>query len=82
LVTQGIATKQSFARLVAGLYFVYEAMEDAFDASTDPCVTRPPVWSRAQRSSLTVALHLSPAFHFSPSITKYRRSPQRRPASS
>lgn len=28
---KGIAEKDSFARLVAGLYFVYEAMEEAFD---------------------------------------------------
>lgn len=35
---KGIATKQSFARLVAGLYFVYEAMEDAFDTTADPAV--------------------------------------------
>jgi len=30
---KGIAKKDSFARLVAGLYFVYEAMEEAFDST-------------------------------------------------
>ena len=35
---RGIATKQSFGQLVTTLYFVYEAMESAFDESTDPCV--------------------------------------------
>jgi len=35
---RGIATKQSFGQLVTTLYFVYEAMEQAFDASTDPNV--------------------------------------------
>lgn len=35
---KGIATKQSFAQLVATLYFVYEAMEATFDESTEPCV--------------------------------------------
>ena len=35
---KGIATKQSFAQLVATLYFVYDAMEAAFDESTEPCV--------------------------------------------
>ena len=33
---KGIATKQSFARLVAGLYFVYDAMEDSFDTTAEP----------------------------------------------
>lgn len=35
---KGIAERDSFARLVAGLYFVYEAMEDAFDKSTNESV--------------------------------------------
>jgi len=35
---RGIATKQSFGQLVTTLYFVYEAMENSFDESTDPCV--------------------------------------------
>jgi len=35
---KGIAERESFARLVAGLYFVYEAMEDAFDNCTDEAV--------------------------------------------
>ena len=35
---RGIASKQSFGQLVTTLYFVYEAMESAFDESTDPCV--------------------------------------------
>lgn len=35
---RGIATKGSFAQLVASLYFVYDAMEAAFEASTDPSV--------------------------------------------
>jgi len=32
---KGIAKKDSFARLVAGLYFVYEAMEEAFDSTSN-----------------------------------------------
>ena len=32
---KGIATKDAFAKLVASLYFVYKAMEDAFDATAD-----------------------------------------------
>eukprot|EP00798_Chlamydomonas_sp_ICE-L_P024517 gene24517-10120_t len=32
---KGIAEKESFARLVSGLYFVYEAMEDAFDKTLE-----------------------------------------------
>merc|ERR1711871_1086806 len=32
---RGIATKQAFSQLVASLYFVYEAMEVAFDECTD-----------------------------------------------
>lgn len=35
---RGIATKSSFAQLVSALYFVYRAMEEAFDASTDPSI--------------------------------------------
>jgi len=35
---KGIAERDSFARLVAGLYFVYEAMEEAFDNSTNESV--------------------------------------------
>lgn len=35
---RGIATKSAFSQLVASLYFVYEAMEAAFDASEDPSV--------------------------------------------
>ena len=35
---RGIATQSSFAQLVASLYFVYEAMEAAFDASSDESV--------------------------------------------
>jgi len=35
---RGIATEASFASLVASLYFVYEAMEAAFDGCTDPSV--------------------------------------------
>lgn len=33
---RGIATKQSFSQLVCSLYHVYTAMEEAFDACTDP----------------------------------------------
>lgn len=32
---KGIATKDGFAKLVASLYFVYKAMEDAFDSTDD-----------------------------------------------
>eukprot|EP00965_Chrysotila_dentata_P105092 3471440-Pleurochrysis_carterae.AAC.1 len=32
---KGIATVDSFSRLVASLYYVYEAMEAAFDATED-----------------------------------------------
>eukprot|EP00976_Prorocentrum_cordatum_P106355 1194431-Prorocentrum_minimum.AAC.7 len=32
---KGIAERDSFSRLVAGLYFVYEAMESAFDNCTN-----------------------------------------------
>lgn len=32
---KGIASKESFGRLVAGLYFVYKAMEDNFDATAN-----------------------------------------------
>ena len=32
---RGIAEKQTFAQLVADLYFVYEAMEDSFEKSED-----------------------------------------------
>merc|ERR1719201_854231 len=32
---RGIATKAAFSQLVAALYFVYEAMESAFDATDD-----------------------------------------------
>ena len=35
---KGIANKDAFARLVASLYFVYVAMEEAFDAAEDPLV--------------------------------------------
>ena len=35
---RGIATKAAFSQLVTSLYFVYVAMEDAFDVSTDPSV--------------------------------------------
>lgn len=35
---RGIATKAGFAQLVASLYFVYAAMEQAFDETTDPRV--------------------------------------------
>jgi len=35
---RGIATKSAFSQLVADLYFVYRAMEDAFSASADPSV--------------------------------------------
>eukprot|EP00316_Scyphosphaera_apsteinii_P005993 CAMPEP_0119330192 /NCGR_PEP_ID=MMETSP1333-20130426/77702_1 /TAXON_ID=418940 /ORGANISM="Scyphosphaera apsteinii, Strain RCC1455" /LENGTH=278 /DNA_ID=CAMNT_0007339521 /DNA_START=52 /DNA_END=885 /DNA_ORIENTATION=+ len=35
---RGIATKSSFAQLVCALYYVYAAMEAAFEASTDPSV--------------------------------------------
>ena len=35
---RGIATKQAFSQLVASLYFVYEAMEVAFDQTQDPSV--------------------------------------------
>ena len=35
---RGIATKAAFSQLVAALYFVYEAMESSFDASTDESV--------------------------------------------
>lgn len=35
---RGIATEASFASLVASLYFVYKAMESAFDSCTDPSV--------------------------------------------
>merc|ERR1719201_2564986 len=32
---RGIATKAAFSQLVAALYFIYEAMEAAFDAASD-----------------------------------------------
>lgn len=35
---RGIATTDSFSQLVASLYFVYDAMEAAFDTCTDPSV--------------------------------------------
>lgn len=35
---RGIATKDAFAQLVSSLYFVYKAMEKAFDEATDPSV--------------------------------------------
>lgn len=35
---RGIATRTAFAELVSSLYFVYEAMEAAFDATEDPRV--------------------------------------------
>merc|ERR1712113_323378 len=35
---RGIATKSSFSQLVCALYHVYTAMEEAFDACTDPNV--------------------------------------------
>mmetsp|Transcript_16547 Transcript_16547/g.44603 ORF Transcript_16547/g.44603 Transcript_16547/m.44603 type:complete len:299 (-) Transcript_16547:129-1025(-) len=35
---RGIATRDAFSQLVAGLYFVYAAMEAEFDASEDPRV--------------------------------------------
>lgn len=35
---RGIATRDSFAQLVASLYFVYEAMEHSFDATADASV--------------------------------------------
>lgn len=35
---RGIGTKGAFAQLVASLFFVYEAMEKAFDEATDPSV--------------------------------------------
>jgi len=35
---KGITNKQTFADLVAGLYFVYKAMEEAFDECQDPAV--------------------------------------------
>lgn len=35
---RGIAKKEAFAQLVTSLYFVYEAMERAFDETTDPAV--------------------------------------------
>lgn len=35
---KGIATKSSFSNLVAGLYFVYKAMEESFDSTEDACV--------------------------------------------
>lgn len=35
---KGISTRPAFAQLVASLYFVYEAMESAFDKATDPSV--------------------------------------------
>ena len=35
---KGIATKAAFSQLVAALYFVYEAMEECFEASTDESV--------------------------------------------
>lgn len=35
---RGIATRKSFADLVTSLYFVYQAMEEAFDAAIDPSV--------------------------------------------
>ena len=35
---RGIATKGAFSQLVASLYFVYSAMEDAFDTSDDASV--------------------------------------------
>ena len=35
---KGISTKSSFSQLVASLYFVYDAMETAFDTASDPSV--------------------------------------------
>lgn len=35
---KGIGTKSSFATLVTSLYFVYDAMEKAFDYTSDECV--------------------------------------------
>ena len=35
---RGIATKAAFSQLVSSLYFVYEAMEDAFETTTDESV--------------------------------------------
>jgi len=35
---KGLGDRASFSQLVTSLYFVYKAMEEAFDASTDPDV--------------------------------------------
>jgi len=37
---RGIATRSAFSQLVADLYFVYQAMEEAFDATEDANVRR------------------------------------------
>merc|ERR1712113_593876 len=49
---RGIATKSSFSQLVFALYHVYTAMEEAFDACTDPNVQAPDFPELRRASSL------------------------------
>ena len=51
---RGIATKKAFSQLVASLYFVYEAMENAFDNASDERVRALDYSSLRRRAALEV----------------------------